>query len=81
MKAGCQIRTSSKAGRNNPAVTAHSQVLNTLRFPTHSKTLSNFSRLQGRQRRSSVLAQAQEFRFRYYGKEDGLTNLSVQGIL
>ncbi len=29
----------------------------------------------------SVLAQAQEFRFRYYGKEDGLTNLSVQCIL
>jgi signal transduction histidine kinase len=29
----------------------------------------------------SVLVQAQEFRFRYYGKEDGLTNLSVQCIL
>ena len=29
----------------------------------------------------SVLCQAQEFRFRYYGKEDGLTNLSVQCIL
>jgi signal transduction histidine kinase len=29
----------------------------------------------------SVLCQAQEFRFRYYGKEDGLTNLSVQCVL
>ena len=29
----------------------------------------------------TIVCQAQEFRFRYYGKEDGLTNLSVQCIL
>jgi hypothetical protein len=56
MKVGCRIRTSSKAGRNNSALSAHPELLITLRFPTDSKTLSSFSRLQLRQRRSPVLA-------------------------